>query len=58
MSETHSQDYVEAREILDGKTNMHIGVRHLEALEEHYQCEILKVAYDMEQLATEFRQRN
>ena len=58
MSEKHSQDYVEARAILGGTSLMLPELRHLEALEEHYQSSIIKICYDMDTLTTEFRQRN
>lgn len=57
MSDTQI-DYTQARAMLNSDLPCDVEKRHLEALEEHYQCELVRVAYDMDKLATELRQRN
>ncbi|TSA51861.1 MAG: hypothetical protein D4R44_06880 [Actinobacteria bacterium] len=50
--------YDEARSILNNTTAMLPTVAHLAALEEHYQSEIIKICYDMDQMRQAVLKRN
>ena len=49
---------LEARQILAGQTCRLVELAHLEALEEHYQSQIIKICHDMDKLTTAARARN
>lgn len=40
----------EALMILQGLTALHPTIEHLRALDEHYECRLIKIANDIEQL--------
>jgi hypothetical protein len=45
------RDYaVEARMILQGLTGLLVEKRHLEALEEYYECKLIRIANELEAL--------
>ena len=53
-----SPDYLEAVQILKGETAMLPEKRHLEAVEEHYQSEIIKLVWDIDQVTKAALRRN
>lgn len=55
---SQSQDYLEAVAIMSGASAMLVELRHLEAMDEHYQCEIIRMAYDMNKVTEEALKRN
>jgi len=50
--------FEEAQAILECRTRRLPEVRHLEALHEHYQSEIIKLVYDIEQVTKAALKRN
>ena len=54
-----ARDYaVEARMILQGLTGMIVEKAHLEALDEYYQSEIIKLVHDIDQVTHATLKRN
>lgn len=53
-----SPDYAEAKAILAGTSMMLPEKRHLEALEEHHQCEMIRLVYDIDQVTKAALRRN
>jgi hypothetical protein len=51
VSEEPERDFlVESRMILQGLTGLLVERRHLEALEEHYECQLIRAAHELGQL--------
>ncbi len=50
--------YAEARKILSGKSSLLVETAHLEALEEKYQSELIRVAHDLNNFTRELLKRN
>jgi hypothetical protein len=57
-SEPERNYFDEAQSILAGTTRLLPEVRHLEALNEHYQSEIIQLVYDIEQVTKVALRRN
>ena len=54
MTDEPERDYgTEARMILQGLTGLLVEKRHLEAIEEHYQLQIIRLANALEKLKQE-----
>lgn len=53
-----SSDYAEAVNILRGETAMLPEKRHLEALEEHYQSELIAICHQLNQFTSAVLRRN
>lgn len=53
-----NNDYAEAKAILAGTSMMLPEKRHLEAIEEHLQCELIRLVYDIDQVAKAALKRN
>lgn len=53
-----SPDYIEAVQIIKGQTAKLPEKRHLEAIEEHYQSEVIAICHQLNQFTTMVLQRN
>ena len=53
-----SPDYLEAKAILAGESMMLPELRHLEAVREHYECELIRLVYDLDQVTKAALKRN
>lgn len=53
-----NKDLSEAMSIINDKTAMIPEKRHLLAIDEHYQCEIIKIVFEVEQLTHKVLARN
>jgi hypothetical protein len=53
-----SPDYIEAVQIIKGQTALLPEKRHLEAIEEHYQSEVIAICHQLNQFTTMVLQRN
>lgn len=53
-----SEDFAEAIAILSGMSAMLPEKRHLEALDEHYQSEIIRLVFDIDQVTKRALRRN
>lgn len=51
-------DLEEAMKIIKGETLMIPEKRHLLAIDEHYQCEIIKIVFEVDQLTHKVLARN
>ena len=56
--EHQTTDYTEALAILRGLSSLLPEVRHLEAVQEYYECELIRMAHEIEQVTKAALQRN
>ena len=57
-NDMNSLDLLEARQILKGETAMLPEKRHLVAVDSHYQSEIIKIVFEVDQLTHKVLSRN
>ena len=57
-TDMNSLDLLEARQILKGETAMLPEKRHLVAVDSHYQSEIIKIVFEVDQLTHKVLSRN